>query len=106
MTVDANEEYVKSKWQHIGEYNYGGTTQYVFIAVPGIEFYAESKEAVWGKVAEFTRQHEEKIRLVEEEIAYLEADRRPPQPAGPYLAAQRIMDREQAEFKKLKKGMK
>ena len=109
-----NEEYVRSKWRGVQQYVCGGTngnSYYVgsdgFIA----SFCGETENESWTAAAEFTRQREEKIRQVEEEIGVCEGCLRMWQPPfgndyGGVGPMKRILAREQAALAELKRGMK
>ena len=71
--MDEHEQYVRSKWEKIGEYRYGGRTRYVYLTDVRREFSAQTEADAWSAAAEYTRAHEQEIADVEEEISEHEA---------------------------------
>ncbi len=100
----SDEEYVRSKWKLVahcdGSYqNYlRGTVLLQDVNRHWFDFDS------WSAAVEFTREREEQIRHVEEEIALLEGWKHLVEVKNP--AALRILGREQAALAELKKGMK
>lgn len=66
-----DEETVKAAWVNIGEYDYGGSTKYVYLADAPREFSGTGKAKAWAAAADFTRDRQEQIRQVREEINLL-----------------------------------
>ncbi len=71
--MDANEEYVRSRWKNVAFT--GGDNQiipgagFVSADVMALSNIKSSPEQAWEQAAEFTRQHEEEIRQLREEVA-------------------------------------
>jgi hypothetical protein len=67
--MDANEEYVRSRWSeyHLWVYESKRTFE---ISLSGrvIKGSVKDKAAAWAKAAEYTRQREEDIRQIEREL--------------------------------------
>ncbi len=105
-----NEEYVRSKWEKVKDRETFVAGHGHVVTLPVIwkdsmsAGYFRSKEIAWAAAAEFTREREEQIRHVEEEIALLEGWKHLVEVKNP--AALRILGREQAALAELKRGMK
>lgn len=67
-----DEEYVRSRWERISKYAYGGRTKYVYLPDLNRNFFAEGWEDTWKSAAEFTRQREIDIYRIEVQIKWLE----------------------------------
>ena len=96
-----DEEYVRSKWEgvHVGEIT-------GMIRVGERDNIRNEAGRSWCAAAEFTRQREEKIRQVEEEIAYLHNIMGEAVNKAPTHCIHRILACEQAALAELKRGMK
>ena len=115
-----DEDYVRSKWTNIGEYGYGGRTRYIYLADAKREFSAQTESEAWAEVAKFTRQREEEIRQLQEEMWMVEVART--NARGKlndeqaemlvyvdtvfYARWCRVLERLQGELSRLTKGMK
>ena len=101
-----DREYVESKWHHIWSY-YGARLLELHINYE-IKFTGRTKDgedSVWSKAAEFTRDREEEIRCLEEEIALIDKQTKFLVDSTGVIWA-RVRQRLQRELDRLKEGMK
>lgn len=101
-SVMTDEEFVRSQCRSINaDRCFPGLWMYIGLLGHSIKVRTEGDEpSAWAEAAEFTRQHIEKIRLVEEEIEFLDA-----LDEGDEVVA-RLLAREQSVLDDLKRGLK
>lgn len=106
----SDEEYVRSRWEPLygPSCSYGGELRVLDGSHPSHTMrigWANNFEELWSAAAAFTREHEEQIRLKEEEIDYVRGFTKLPD-GTEHPVWQRILTRLQAQLTELKKGMK
>jgi hypothetical protein len=122
MKMDANERYVRERWEHI---KYADTALSVLAGPHYVIIFSEenrrqifapyrhTEAEAWAAAKAFTVEREKQIAEVEEEIEYVEFRMRDIEENGgkiyvecAYRTLERIFAREQAALAELKRGMK
>ena len=121
--MDANEEYVRSRWENLRAEPYANAPSHLCIRVGGSRFVnsiAGSSEA-WQAAADFTHERERQIAEVKEEIALIRnsyqtcfnigkgrefKDETRTKMAAEALAWQRVLDAREQALAELSRGMK